>query len=33
VLLLNDIKRLPPPLNEQVLDAYRARREALKGAK
>jgi phage recombination protein Bet len=33
VLLLNDIKRLPPPLNEQVLDAYRARREALKGMK
>lgn len=33
VLLLNDIKRLPPPLNEEVLDAYRARREALKGGK
>ncbi len=33
VLLLNDIKRLPPPLNEEVLDAYRARREALKGSK
>jgi hypothetical protein len=33
VLLLNDIKRLPPPLNEEVLDAYRARREALKVSK
>ena len=33
VLTLPAIKKLPPPLDAEVMDAYRARRDALKGGK
>jgi hypothetical protein len=33
VLLLADMKKLPPAIYEDVLKVYQARREVLKGAK
>jgi phage recombination protein Bet len=33
VLTLGDVKKLPPPLDAEVMDAYRARRDVLKGGK